>query len=30
VTHKLFGEPYNDYLFEAEEVDIECEDDEDE
>tara|TARA_R100001463_G_scaffold73261_1_gene127145 strand:- start:2032 stop:2220 length:189 start_codon:yes stop_codon:yes gene_type:complete len=30
VTHKLFGEPYDDYLFEAEEVNIECEDDEDE
>jgi hypothetical protein len=28
VTQKLFGEPYDDYLFEVEMVDIECEDDE--
>jgi hypothetical protein len=28
VVHKIFGEPYDDYLFEAELVEIECEDDE--
>ena len=28
VVHKLFGEPYDDHLFEVEMVDIHCEDDE--